>query len=116
MRMPIVPVRLPLEQTLDAVKQERQYQDLKWGSTPSEGRHTVGEYLGFFRHYLGEAERQMATQSEPHATEEALHTVRKLAGLAVACMQDNGVRRRSAEEMRAAGLWPNKKVDLTPGA
>jgi hypothetical protein len=71
---------------------ERDYQDSRWNAatTITEGQHTTGEFLVFMKDYLDEAFKQLSRQGEPKASQDALGTIRKVAGLAVACMEQNG--------------------------
>lgn len=68
------------------LEEERQHQDAKWG-TVSEHPHEVGGWLTLIRHYLTRAEAAWSTSSND-AT--ALAELRKLAALAVACLEQHG--------------------------
>lgn len=70
---------------------ERDYQD-SLGADRTDGRqHTVGDYLTMLRHYLDEA--TFAWVKNP-GNEPALHSVRKIAGIAVKCMEEHGAPNR----------------------
>ena len=56
-----------------------------------ERPHTTGDYLTMLRTYLHEAEEAWTRNA---GDVPALHSVRKIAAIAVRCMQDNGVYRR----------------------
>lgn len=80
-----------------AIDGERKYQDSKWNpeTTPSGGQHSVGAWLTFMRVYLRQAEEQLTGKPDPEASDQALHTIRKVAAMAVACMEQNGVKTRA---------------------
>ena len=63
--------------------EERQHQADKWG-TVLERPHELGGWLTIIRVYLRRAEDAWASS---HGDAEALAEVRKLAALAVACME-----------------------------
>jgi len=66
---------------------ERDYQDrLPANRTDGEPR-TVGDYLTMLQHYLNEAQRQWVMNA---GSQEALDVIRKIAGIAVHCMEDHG--------------------------
>ena len=69
---------------------ERDYQDLLWGSTFTEGQHSAGEYLVYIQDYLTEAMHQATRAPEPESTQNVLHTIRKITAMGVACMEQNG--------------------------
>jgi len=79
-----------------AIDGERDYQDSRWNheTTASEGIHSPGEFLVFMKDYLDEAFTKFSRQAEPKATEDVLDIIRKIAGMGVACMEQNGVVRR----------------------
>jgi hypothetical protein len=72
---------------------ERDYQDSRWNAstTPTEGRHSVEEFVLYMEHYLQEARRLLSTQASPKATHDGLDFVRKVTAMGVACMEQNGV-------------------------
>jgi len=74
---------------LDAVNRERQYQEFRWGAG-GEGL-PVPSYLCFIQDYLTQAINQVTRGAHPG---DALHTVRKIAALAVACLEDHGAPER----------------------
>lgn len=79
-----------------AIDGERAYQDSLWNpeTTPSEGRHSVTEWLVYMQDYLTQAMNQVSRNADPQAAQMALHTVRKIAAMAVACMEQNGAPKR----------------------
>ncbi len=85
------------EQVYKAIDSERDYQDSKWGSTLSGGRpgngfRTTDEYVAYIVGYTNEL-----VQVASHFGDETakLNVVRKVAGLAVACMEQNGAPQRA---------------------
>jgi hypothetical protein len=83
-----------------AVDSERAYQDLRWNesTTSCAGVHTATEFLVFMRDYIEEAMRHVSRNAEPGATEFVLHSIRKVTGLGVACMEQNGAPHRKVLE------------------
>jgi hypothetical protein len=91
---------LSRKEVYELIDGERDYQDSRWNAstTITEGQHTPGEFLVFMQDYLREAFTQISRQGEPKASQDALGTIRKLAGLAVACMEQNGAPPRPPVE------------------
>ena len=75
---------------------ERDYQDRVWNesTTSTGGKHTVTEWLLFMQDYLDEARSYVSRHPEPQGSNQAAHTVRKIAAMGVACMEQNGAPRR----------------------
>lgn len=80
------------KQVYAALDGERDYQDERWNenTTASGGRHSVGEFIVFLDNYLHEAKAQYSRMAEPEASEAALHTIRKITAIGVACMEQHG--------------------------
>lgn len=72
---------------------EREYQG-KWDNAPSEGLHEVGAFICFMQDYLDEARHQISRGSDPEASLAALHTLRKVTAMGVACMEQHGAPKR----------------------
>lgn len=70
-------------QVYHAIDTERSYQEQKWGRNHDEG-HDVPAWLCFIQHHLNLA---IAAASTSKDQTEALHQVRKIAALAVSCME-----------------------------
>lgn len=71
---------------------ERHYQDQKWGDL--DARNSVGDFLN----YLGvELDNARKAYHGPDAPQAALEHVRKLAGVAVACMEAHETQPRRLE-------------------
>ena len=69
-----------------AINSERTYQDKKWGGSDHDRIWNVGDWLIFMDVYL-----QRAKQEYTAFAGNPSDQVRKLAALAVACMEYNGV-------------------------
>lgn len=83
-----------------AIDSERDYQDSRWNpaTTPTKGLHTVSEWILYMEQYLHEARRLVSTQADPKASNDALEFIRKVAGMGVACMEQNGAPQRAGFE------------------
>ena len=77
--------------TLNAVHDERVYQNRKWG-TPTEHPHEVGGYLTIMRKLLADAEVAWATNRGDIG---ALDEVRKVVAVGIACREQHGPVPRS---------------------
>lgn len=84
------------DEVYDALDSERDYQDQQWNAhtTSTAGQHSVTEFLVFIQDYLTQAMHQVSRESEPFASEKALHTVRKITAMGVACMEQHGAPKR----------------------
>lgn len=78
-------IRKYVYETLD---EERDYQDLKWGT---DERPTVGNFLVYMQDYMTQAIHDLTHNI---GDEKALDTIRKITALGVACMEQNGSVRR----------------------
>ena len=85
------------EEVYKAIDSERDYQDSQCQARFPiyRGNHEVGAFLTMFRAYLLRAEEAW-TNSDGDA--EALEVVRKLAGIAVNCMEQHGAPQRKGFE------------------
>jgi hypothetical protein len=82
------------EEVYKALDGERQYQNERWGPTPSRGLHSVTEFLVFMRDYIEEAMHTESRESLTTADPKALNIIRKITAMGVACMEQNGAPRR----------------------
>ena len=77
---------------IDAINSERDYQKRMWPSTAGAGSeenfHTVGESLLLLEEYVAKARAQWTTEGKPELA--TMHIVRKIAGIAVRCMEQHG--------------------------
>jgi hypothetical protein len=80
------------DKVIQAIDSERAYQDKKWGHTlsggrPGDGFRTVDEYTTYIAGYTAD----LIHEASHFGNDEAkLHIIRKIAGLCVACMEQNG--------------------------
>ena len=79
-----MPNRVEVYEAIDA---ERAYQELQENLNGWQKKKTVGEWIVLMNHYTTELNRVWCTSK---GDEEALHFMRKLAGIAVHCMEENG--------------------------
>lgn len=76
-----------------AIDGERKYQ-LKWENpelTDSGGEHSNVEFLIYIRSYVNEALEAASRKPDPEARVQNTHALRKIAALAVAALEQNGV-------------------------
>lgn len=71
---------------------ERSYQDTLPPSRTDGVPHTVGDYLVMLDCYLRRAKDDWTNNA---GNEQALDEIRKIAGIAVHCMEDHGAPARS---------------------
>lgn len=79
----------------EAINGERDYQR-KWEDTPSGGRHSNVEFLVYIRSYVNEALEFASRNPDPDAAPVCMNNLRKIAALAVAAMEQNGVLPRES--------------------
>jgi hypothetical protein len=78
------------EDVIAAVIGERAYQDRKWG-TPREHPHEVGGWITLMRAKLDAAQNAWAGS---RGEEKALHELRKVVAIGVACFEQHDVPSR----------------------
>lgn len=78
------------DEAMDAIVGEREYQEKRWGSDHDE-HESVGNFLIYIERYLAKAKDAYVDVA---ATEAALHEVRKIGALALACMERHGAPKR----------------------
>ena len=80
----------------EAIDSERAYQDVRWAPEIEGGtrNHSVTEWLVYIQDYAAEALHKLSREADPQASQDALNWVRKIGGMAVACMEQNGAPRR----------------------
>lgn len=85
------------EEVYGVIDGERTYQDGKWNpnTTESGGKHSPAEWLLYIDDYLREAKTQAARYADPQSREMVLGTIRKIAAMAVACMEQHGAPKRN---------------------
>ncbi len=78
----------------EAIDSERDYQDSLWpGHTDVANPLTIGEFLLLIDQYVHFARDQWVVESKPEL--ETLHDIRKIAGIAVNCMEQHGAPKRT---------------------
>ncbi len=79
-----------------AIDGERSYQAKRWNEETADSKelHSITEFLVYIRDYTEEALHYVSRNADPDANEFALHSMRKIAALAVAAMEQRGVRSR----------------------
>jgi hypothetical protein len=79
-----------------AIDGEREYQE-GWKDptlTDTQGIHSVQEFLSYIQDYTAEAIHVGCRRPDKVSVEFGLHNLRKIAALAVSCMEQHGVRER----------------------
>lgn len=77
-----------------AIDSERDYQDRFWPGREQGGanRLTVGEFVLLLEEYILKARAEWTVEAKPEVN--TLDMVRKVAGIAVNCMEQNGAPMR----------------------
>jgi len=75
----------------DVIKGERDYQNALGPERTDGSEKTVGDYLTMLRAYLNRADEAWIANS---GCVPALHEMRKIAAIAVRCMEEHGAPRR----------------------
>jgi hypothetical protein len=81
----------------DIVDSERNYQTERWSYDVSDCggiEHSNVEFLVYIRDYVEEALHYASRNPEQNVREFTKHTMRKVAALAVAAMEQNGALKR----------------------
>lgn len=81
-------MKIPRLKVYEAIDSERDYQQKKWGGH----KHEVGAYLTMIRKY---SEKADTAWTDNAGDEAALEMIRKIAGIAVRCMEDHGAPKRT---------------------
>ena len=75
----------------DAIDSERDYQDALPPNRTDGRSHSVGDYVTMMQHYQTELVRAWTLNA---GDEASLEVMRKIAGIAVHCMEDHGAIKR----------------------
>ena len=86
----------------DAINSERDYQDALWGDSMRAGKHTTTEFLVYIRDYTEEALHRVSRLPDEVNHLDTLDSLRKIATLAVAAMEQHGALPRSIEDYYTA--------------
>lgn len=73
----------------DAIDSERAYQDDKWPIDQGYAMQ-VGEHILLMAEYIDQARSLWSAESDDCPDPQALHAIRKVAGIAVRCMEQHG--------------------------
>lgn len=74
-----------------AIDSEREYQNNLGPERTNCHDHEVGEYITMLQFYQNEL---ISAWTKNPGDEAALHSIRKIAGIAVRCMEDHGAPHR----------------------
>ena len=85
-------MNLTREQVYERIDVERQYQDHLPSNRTDGSDKQVGSYLTMMRHYMTKAEEAWTMNRGDSA---ALDNVRKIAAIAVRCMEEHGAPTRN---------------------
>lgn len=79
-----------------AIDSERDYQDHRWNdsTTTSGGLHSLEEWCVYIRSYNNEAMETLSRGPKQEVDAKALEIMRKIAGMAVSCMEQHGAPHR----------------------
>jgi hypothetical protein len=91
---------MKIDDVFNAIVSERVYQARKWGirqddETFVERQHSVGDFLVYMRSYLDKAFAQATNETDDFWP---LEEIRKVAALAVACMEQHGASCRGSQK------------------
>jgi hypothetical protein len=87
----------PRDKAYRAINGERDYQDTL-GSDRTDGRQrSVGDYVTMLQHYQN---KLVETWTVYPGDEQALDVMRKIAGIAVHCMEDHGSIPRNTSRLK----------------
>lgn len=91
------------DEAFEAILHERQYQDLRWNAenSSSEGQHSHEEWIVYIEAYLTEMKQKLAHSGDRATQEVICGQWRKVAAMAVACMEQNGVVDRDRSDFDA---------------
>lgn len=83
----------------DLVDGERDYQDSKWGSDPQShhSNHSPEEWFMYIEDYVNEAKHILSREAYGDCEQKAICIMRKVAGMAVCAMEQNGALSREEE-------------------
>jgi hypothetical protein len=82
------------QEVYEAINTERDYQDGLWKQTP-EHQTSIGETVLLIEEYTARA--RLEWTGEPAPETQTLHIIRKIAGIAVRCMEQHGAPKRGCD-------------------
>lgn len=83
------------QKVYDAIDTERAYQEIMEAKFGWQPKKKVGEWIVLINHYTTKLNEAWSTAT---GDDEALKVMRKIAGIAVHCMEENGVSQRKLTE------------------
>jgi hypothetical protein len=86
------------QEVYEAINTEREYQDRLWEQSPSRPT-SIGEAVLLLEEYVSRA--RLEWTGEPAPEERTLNVIRKIAGIAVRCMEQHGAPGRVLEILEA---------------
>jgi len=80
----------------EAIDTERTYQTNKWNESVTDTKHMHSqlEWLVYIRDYVEEALHIQSRIATPEANKQTIHSLRKIAALAVVAMEQHGAHPR----------------------
>lgn len=85
----------PRTEVYAAIDTEREYQDsFVLPERQYYQTHTLGEFILMLNQYVAQAQEKWTHHSDQEAVPSSLHEVRKIAGIAVRCMEQHGAPKR----------------------
>lgn len=87
------------EEVYEAIDSERDYQDRKWGNGATKKVHSPEEWCLYIEDYVNEAKHMLSRGADADVHPKAMEIIRKVAGMAVKCMEEHGaiLRAKDAE-------------------
>ncbi len=86
----------PRAEVYAAIDTEREYQDAVWGNAERgdlpANPLTIGEFILLVEEYAARARADWSREPKPER--DALHGMRKIAGIAVNCLEQHGAPKR----------------------
>jgi hypothetical protein len=76
-----------------AIDSERTYQDRIWPAAANQPQLSIGEFVLMLDEYVARARKEWTNEKRPENL--TLEVVRKIAGIAVKCMEHHGAPRRT---------------------
>jgi hypothetical protein len=85
-----------------AIDTERDYQDALWNQDIAlgKGAHSIEEWIVYLEDYLGEAKHFLSRMPAATARMHTMPLIRKVAAMAVCCMEQHGAPVRDMEDLR----------------
>lgn len=81
------------QEIFDMIEEERRYQDEKWGDEYDDGEWAINDWIEFIRRQIKQA------HADTGNTPAAMCHIRKIAALAVACMEYYDTPSREEEQL-----------------